>query len=509
MTKGKIETAKVTHSIEVDEGLKDRTSTSDDAKKDIPAYHFTILDHSMTSWETLKETWRVYQNTKVEFRHLVALKPERIIFHEIVARIQAFVEQEASPSAGDEVFKNMIEKASKDIEKSKGYQEAIQNMVEDYKNLQEQIHLIMNDKPNGLTKEEIEIATKFINEAKKGIDEWSKDKQDACFQRILATLYMSRARQHAAGFAKEALEGMVTMHAWHWLPLIPVNESISVFTAGGVASGKTSSLIKVAEGISRHYQVEWKDMSHHNTDRLRTVLLTQPVDPKLYSSFTGDEARLVKERELEVLNELAQKEKLTVNEVHDSPSIKLDDFKDAVKNRKAVVVCVVSTDAEVALNRSDARGKVERRYVSAGSLLKSHQDAAKSVKTALAELGEAKNTTVFMYDNNGTTSELFCTINSSSKKIAIMDSSQLNLWLKKYNMNPKLGKLEGGFYELDLYPEKAVTPPVYFNPLPNKGYTFDASVALAQEKTKGIPETTITEEKKDEKTDESKLQKNF
>ncbi|WP_133131531.1 hypothetical protein [Legionella sainthelensi] len=492
--KKKIEKEKVTLPISVNNSFAEENRSStvlEDSQKDIK-YPFTILEHSMTPWNVLKDTWRTYQHAKVEFRHLVALKPERLIFHELVARMQGLVVQEDSPAKGEEIFQQMIKIARQDVVENEDYELIIEAINKEYDELCELLAPIKegNYKALKLDFEGQKIAEQFLKEAIKANrnEELTEEQNAACFQRTLATLYTRKARELAAKFMNEKLPEILKKHDWEFLPTKPVDESIFLFTTGGSASGKTSSLIKVATGIEEEHHVQWKDMSHHNTDRLCTIVFDKKVDPKQYFYLAGDEARLIKERELEVCDELTTQYGLAVDEVDDAVSIRLDRFEDAINKRKEVVVCAVSTDTETAFHRAYSRGQQAERFTNASALLKSHKDAPNSLKEAFSKFKEdTDNVSILMYDNNSDIegeSDLFCTISSGSKSINVIDSSQLNLWLKKCNMNVELGKLENDeYYELDLYSQPPITPEEYFEPLLKLGYKINYTKKLESETT--------------------------
>ena len=286
---------------------------------------------------------------------------------------------------------------------------------------------------------------------------------------------MQRARVPAAALISKELPKIMKQQGWHFLTALIPQNSVALFTLGGVASGKTTALQQVATVLQHVNNVEWVDMSHHNTDRLRVALMDPKLSPQKFSCLTGDEARLVKERELSLLETKRNEQGLVYNEVHDTPVLKAADFLRAATTRKTTYVCVVSTEAETALLRAYKRGLSELRFCPSGEILKAHRDATNSLIPSLAQANIAgTNTLVLMYDNNipGQAAQLFGTIDVRTKSVTIFDLEKMKAWVKKSNMAISLGELdeETQTYHVDLYPHPPISVDEYFSPLAKRGY---------------------------------------
>lgn len=445
---------------------------------------FTILLHSMATSEELKSVWKVYKGKGIEFRNIVPLVPERVILHELAAVMQCEIKQETDPSTGEGTFKKFVHEAYVQLKNLPSYTETVDKMALDYKLLGKFIwSFILDGNPNDLTNEEQASVTIFMEIARANRQVFSESDQAGAITGIQWRLYMERARQHANKLVLTALVN---------LPKLPVllnkTETVAIFTVGGPASGKTSSLIKIAKSIDAEYNVKWEDMAHHNLDRSRTILLETGNDPINYGNLTSDEARLVRERELKLMSNLSASGKQH-HQLYDASEIDTAAFQQSAQYRKATIVCLVSTDFETALGRAYLRGIKEGRYVPIDAFLRSHKNGPSSLINALNhDKVDGTNTTVLMYDNNvrsGEDSVLFGTINAQSKEIRIHDGTKLASWLKKCNLNGAMTFPaeydETTEYSVPLYIGQEITMEEYFAPLLNRGYMLTVEPELVSQ----------------------------
>ncbi|KTD23476.1 coiled-coil protein [Legionella lansingensis] len=441
---------------------------------------FSILSTSRATIEELTAAWAVYKGKGVEFRDIVPLTPDRVILHELAAVMQCFIKQELDPGKGEEVFKEMVLKAFIKLKDGSipEYGEAIKKMDKDYEELNDSIiDYIKNPNiPGVLTSDEQALVGELLKKAKGNRDELPNAEKDGVIAGIRAILYMQRARQYAYHLARTVL---VEQSSLSQLPLLSKQkDSIAIFTVGGPASGKTSSLVKIAESIESTYGIKWDEIAHHNLDRARTILLEPEKDSLDFGSLTSDEARLVKERELKLMITLSATEGKFRHQLYDGSEIDSKAFKQHAMHGKATMVCLVSTHFETALERAYLRGQSENRYVPIDSLLQTHKNGPQSLIKALDQDGiEGTNTTVLMYDNNverGKDSILFGTINAQTKEIIIKDPEKMKSWLKKSNLNtsidfPKVYSPDA-VHSIELYTGEEMTIEKYFEPLVKRGY---------------------------------------
>ena len=447
---------------------------------------FSILSTSRAPIEELTAAWTVFKG-KVEFRDLVPLTPERIILHEIAATMQCYIKQESDPGEGEEVFKQMVSDAyTKNIGE---YGDLIARMNEDYDALNVSIIDYMEnpDHPGILTPAEQALVTELLNKVKGERSEIPGPERDGTIAGIRAILYMQRAREYTFERTHTLL---VKSHSLPELPLFArQKDSIAVFTVGGPASGKTSSLEKIATSIESMYGIKWDEIAHHNLDRARTILLEPELGSLHFGSFTSDEARLVKERELALMTTSSRTESLFRHQLYDGSEIDSKAFKQHAMNGKATIVCLVSTQFETAMERAFFRGQSENRYVPIDSLLQTHKNGPQSLIKALDQDGIiGTNTTVLMYDNNvdrGKDSILFGSINAQAGEIIIKDPEKMQAWLKKANLNkgidfPQEYKPDVE-HSLDLYTGPEITIEDYFAPLISRGYTLTMDQTLTSQ----------------------------
>lgn len=431
---------------------------------------FTILSESMATLTEMNSVWEVYNN-KFDFRELVPLKPSRVILHALAIVMQCNIKQEIEPGKGEETFKHLVLNAYEEAKKSPNYKKLIDDLTRCYNELDDEIvDFIRNAKPSHLTDDEQKLITKLLTKVDKAL---LQTHFSGVAQGIRAYVYMHRARKQSDEFALS----MIVRHSnLPKLPELPKKDTIAVFTVGGPASGKSSSLVKIAQSIDKMYQVKWDEFVHTNVDRSRIIFVPQHTELLFNDSLTSDEGRLLKAKEMEYL--VSAPEEKSHHQLHDSSRIDSKAFLHHALLGKAIVVCLVSADFETAIKRSYLRGNSERRYVTIESLFEAHKYAPESLIKALSQQGiRGTNTTVFMYDNNvaqGQDSILFGTINSQSQEICIYNEDMLLAWIKKMNIimpkefpktyNPQVD------LEIALYSDQEISIAEYFEPLTKQGY---------------------------------------
>lgn len=432
---------------------------------------FTILSESMATASENYSVWEIFKE-KVELKDLVPLDPKRIILHELAVVMQCYIKQETHPSLGDATFKQMVLKAHEEIKISRGYKVAVANLSRIYHELKQSVsdYILHGTQTNLQVSEQDIIKNLLLSKESSTLLGSNLEKMTLG---IRAILYSKRARDISYQLAYSFL---VEQSSLPKLPLLAKKNTITIFTTGGPASGKTTSLNKIALSVYKMYGIKWDDIVHSNLDRLRNILLSEAKDPITYDALTIEEARLIKAREMEVLATSPAGEHR--HQLDDVCIITPKKFQHQAIHGKATIVCVVSTSFERALERAYWRGINEGRYVNMDSLLKGHKKAPISIITALDQEGIiGTNTTVFMYDNNvtqGQDSILFCSINCQNGDIIIYDSEKLETWIDKSKLNMSI-KFDTEYnpnkdHEVDLYTGPDISITDYFDPLKARGY---------------------------------------
>ncbi len=176
----------------------------------------------------------------------------------------------------------------------------------------------------------------------------------------------------------------------------------------------------------------------------------------------------IKERELELIKNQVAKKAGRPHELYDSPCIKQGDIENALSTRKAVMICVVSTDPSSALIRAYRRGEKENRYCPGDEILKSHKDSAMGLSHILKlDALRNSNTTVLMYDNNGDAPYLFAIIDFKASILHVRNPEMLRAWIKKCNMETSIEQHESieGVLNIELFkPGVEPTFEEYFPP---------------------------------------------
>lgn len=452
-------------------------------KNKIEPIDFTILSHLIsehidTEIELLGECIAAFP--KEFIRNFVCLQPERLIEHEILAQLQATVKLDKSIEDEADTFGQAFtwvqQSLSPDLEALKvtcfGLFSTTQNEILLFFDAlinKESASSIFSPKQ---TEQLMEFYTPLTQQ-----EPWQSNKEllKAVFtQRAMALIYNQRVQEFVQPIVKHHIDKLCQAHKLEPLPSVNKQEGIAIFTTGGVASGKGSCLRMVGDILLEREPtpIQWDELLHHNADRLKPFLLNPKIDPLKYSQYTYEEALLIKERVMSIVEQNGKISGTYPHFLHDQTKLKGEELKEARRRYGELIVTAVSTEATSAIERAYSRGQQTTRFEHTEGLLSSHQAVPGEFIKALnhSELIGQAPMSVVMYDNNSPSRQLilFASIDMQTKEIIVYDDDCMQAWIKKENICPKAKSEE------EIYSQSPVrSTESYFAPLIANGFSLN------------------------------------
>ena len=450
-------------------------------KSSVKSADFTILSSSISSGTesglvALKECMTAFPKEFV--RNLVCLRPERLIEHEILAQLQASVKLDKSVEDEADTFGRAFTLVQRSLDLD-GIKETC---IKIYEETKIEIEGFIDDLMEGNSVELYSFSTKDAEALIASYREiaakepWSTKKdllKSVCVQKGMALIYAHQAQEYIGSRVVSSINQLCVDEDLQWLEGVKKEDGVAIFTTGGVASGKGTCLKNIAEALTERTPtpIKWNELVHHNADRLKPFLQNPVLDPKKYSQYTYEEALLVKERVMQVIEYHGKKSGKYPHFLHDQTKLKPDELIEANKRSGELIITAISTEASSSIEWAHGRGQKTGRYEHTEGLLGSHQAVPGEMIKALAqdELIGKNRISVAMYDNNSPTRELnmFASINMQTKEIIVYNEIQMQDWIKKEKINPKASP------HGELYLEKPTRKTAdYFGPLLAKGFTL-------------------------------------
>ncbi|AUH73982.1 zeta toxin family protein [Legionella sainthelensi] len=459
--------------------LKDRIRS----KKKVKSDDFSILTHSFQ-----KESLDLLDQTIIAFpkefvSNLVCLLPESLLEHEILAQLQATIKLDKTVEDDQETFWIAFTQVKEKLKKN-GMDIATKERCYDlYKNTSEGVTQLFNDLANDILQQEypfissheLNILQKFYTDLSKN-EPWKSDNEllkSVCIQRGIALIYNKNAREIIEPEVERAIHALCTKMKLDKLEYITKDKAIAVFSTGGIASGKSTSLKVVAQVLENGppEPILWNQLVHQNTDRLRSFLL-QPHDPKRYSQYTYDEAKMITDRTMKLIAKKGLQSGGYPHFLLDQTQLKPAELKEANERYGKIIVVAVSTDVSVSLERAAQRGEKTRRFEHTEALLYSHQAVPGAMIRSLSQqelIGSDIEVTMFDQSKDKEQT-LFATINMKNQEIIIYNEQMMQDWIKKETINPKAKPNEA------LYTgEEVRSIEEYFSPLIEQNFSLVVS----------------------------------
>nr|WP_284498370.1 hypothetical protein [Legionella maioricensis] len=452
---------------------------------------FTILSHLIS--QDLEQDLILLQKCITAFpkefvRNLVCIHPKRLIEHEILAQLQANIKLDKSVDDEADSFGyafNLVQEHL--VSEQELLEESCLHLYDDTKEAVYNFFVALVEEEEfaeiTLSSKEMLQLTQFYKELSVK-EPWKSNTellQEICIQRGMALIYTQRAQEIIGKTVKKHIDELCEGKLQKLDP-VDKKDGVAIFTTGGVASGKGSCLQNIADSLNERLPkaIQWNEIVHHNADRLKPFLLDPKKDPLKYSQFTYEEALLIKERIMKIIEQQGTQSGHYPHFLHDQTKLKADELKEASKRYGEIIITAVSTDAASAIERAFSRGEKTTRYEHTEGLLGSHQAVPGELIKSLAheELIGQGTISVAMYDNNSPSRilNMFASIDMQKKEIIIYDNVAMQNWIKKENINPKAQSEE------ELYVNKPVRKTEeYFTPLLEKGFALKLEVASEKE----------------------------
>ncbi len=445
---------------------------------------FTVLSHLLTSnidaeLSLLHECILAFP--KEFIRNFVCLQPERLIEHEILAQLQAGIKLDKSVEDEADTFGQAFTWVQQSLssEAPRLQEECFRLFGETQMEVEQFFDALMNTPSKVLPSfppKQSKQLLEFYNELSQK-EFWQDSKESlkaVCVQRAMALIYTQRVQAFIQPSVKAHISELCRLKKLEQLNPVEKSDGVAIFTTGGVASGKGSCLKNISETLKERHPraIEWDEIVHHNADRLKPFLLNPKVDPLKYSQYTYEEALLIKERVMKIIEQEGEVSGRFPHLLHDQTKLKGEELKEASKRYGEMIITAVSTDAASAIERAYSRGEATTRFEHTEGLLGSHQAVPGEFIKALNQdelIGQGQ-IGVVMYDNNSPSRQLtiFASIDMQNKQLIIYDDECMQAWIKKENINPKAKS------EDELYSDKPIrTTEEYFAPLIAKGFSLE------------------------------------
>ncbi len=249
-------------------------------------------------------------------------------------------------------------------------------------------------------------------------------------------------------------------------------ERMTYMVAGGIASGKGSSVYQLLMSASKK-GIDPSDIAMINGDALKPILLEPgSVAPLLYSQLCTDEATHVKTLLFKRLEQMASEGKAP-HSLIDQTGLKQAQVNYALLNEGQLEGIIVSTNVLDAVERSFERGRAlgdSGRYENTRLILRNHREKTAAIPEVLASLpGTAAHFTIV--DNNvarGEDPTPIAIINILTGSITVLDTDKLQAFIRKVNINTDASGPD------EVYEPTTTSTSIeeYLQPLLNRGYTL-------------------------------------
>lgn len=453
-------------------------------KNRVQPIDFTILSHLLTSNVDNELTLLdacIFAFPKEFIRNLVCLQPVRLIEHEILAQLQAGIKLDKSVEDEADTFGQAFTWVQQSLSSQvPGLQEeCLRLFAETQREVSQFFDALMHSPPIEVSffpPKQSKQLLEFYNELSQQ-EVWQDNKESlkaVCIQRAMALMYTQRVQEFIQPIVRAHIGELCKLRKLESLKPVEKDEGVAIFTTGGVASGKGSCLKNISEALKERTPsaIEWNELVHHNADRLKPFLLNPKVDPLKYSQYTYEEALLIKERVMKIIEQEGERTGKFPHFLHDQTKLKGEELKEASKRYGEIIITAVSTDAASAIERAYSRGEATTRFEHTEGLLGSHQAVPGEFIKALNQdelIGQGP-ISVVMYDNNHPSRQLtiFASIDMQKKQLIVYDNECMHEWIKKENINPKARSEDA------LYNDKPIrTTEEYFAPLIGKGFSLE------------------------------------
>lgn len=393
----------------------------------------------------LNEIYQAYNATRGNLpakapKELICLQPERQLLHEAIVGVTTELRFDLGKESYDEALKRAVDAVMRRAVESEDWQDALGSLAAYRSEAQARVTRVMNAAKLGQAVEPEDMPLynqlqTLLANAPEGTDHSS-----GIIAYLTDQLYTERASQAAREHISATIQTMIAANEYApiKLPDAP-DERMTAIVAGGQASGKGTS-VGFLQRRMEDAGIAKADVVKINTDSYKPFLLNpkeEGVKAKLFSQLSQDEASLIHMKVQQRMQQKAEQGKaphLLVDQVF----LGKDKIDLGLIGGGAVYAIVVSTDVEQAMQRSIARGQMEKRFEDNKGILLYHKLMTTQVPQRLAEAA-GKDVNVLIYDNNGAVSELPTTVlefQGLESKVIIHDLEKLERFVQKVAISP-------------------------------------------------------------------------
>lgn len=325
---------------------------------------YTILEHSLRSKSDVHRMALAFPKTPI--RDLVALKPERLVLHEMAARL--VLEVSLTESDMDQEIARLSHAMTQEfLDQNPDF---ASQLLEERSKLEETILQYLDDKPIAIASnikqlvDQLKANMELDSEKKLAIAHYASD--------LAYRDHLQRILQKYPIFESSALKG------YSHLPAQVSQDRRLIMINGGIASGKGETEKQIQQKIEAD-GIPWSSVAKLNTDSFKRTLLDPSSIEKehvyYYGGLVHDEAAMIRNR---IFSEFQRKLKdnTAPHMYFDQVWPQADILTLGGKSSRGLDLYLVQIPVEQSVHMAYQRGKMIGRFETTKGLLNSHKQVA-------------------------------------------------------------------------------------------------------------------------------------
>ena len=404
----------------------------------------------------------------------VAFRPERLALHEVIVAVSTGIklddEEEMREAVTDIYGEVMVQLSGIDFDSMREAQKAEITGIYDAINSNTLASSQFKDSKHVAKVQELitKAGGKAFGQFKEGFSA-----KDAIVERATDLAFTDMVNITNQKTVTSVIAEKVATSKYRQIAIPVQSERLTLFVAGGQASGKGSSVARMQESVSKSGK-DWQDFAKVNTDSFKSLILEPgTVLPHLYSQLAQEEASLIHGKvndRITLLAEYGCAPHVFVDQVF----VGQDKIEQGLMGGGKVRGIIVSTDVSTALSRSFDRGEqdgAKGRYENTEGILACHRNMTAQVPSKLA-LFVGSDVKVDIVDNNvafGEQADNVAAIDLHSRSVQVFDEAKLSRFAEKIYINKEADTFEEIYEPHDETPTAAV----YLSQLTSAGCSLE------------------------------------
>lgn len=392
-------------------------------------YNFTLFDAQKVVYRDKQELAELHSATGLDIKELVALRPERILLHELIVQAVTKIRFD-NPDEMRTFVKNNFAKLIQYSETKR-----ILTKVNKYRADLQKIPFTNGAETDILIKEDY-LPGEFIN---------SYTVQDAMHALSVDRKYRNYADFKINQFITEFLNGYLKTNPKHAIELNENSKPYTVMLAGGPASGKSTYGYAVKHKFEQN-NIDWRNVVKINSDSYKKLLVDfDPIKYDVYySQLVQPETQMISNYRLKQrIGEYIAKKKIQYV-FWDQVLIDPVRVSWGLKHDGRVDIFLVNADVKTAINRAYHRGQHTGRYESTKLILELHKQVVKQLPKVITSFaGKKMNLTLldnsrFSNPGNQPNDESITKvvkIDNMHQSVYLYDTEKLQNFINKLNIN--------------------------------------------------------------------------